>query len=161
MSGRSNVSVVELVYRSGPRPAASTADSSTSTATRPVLADAAEESAVHLQVSGVGFRGLSVVDVRVGSSPAFTIRTDDTGTLAVSIAPVAADSVAVGTSVVALGRAPSGTSKTLIGSVPPRPTGTGPVDAVPWITVAVLVGLAGAWVIGRLREGHARLAESS
>ena len=105
-----------------------------------------------LAVTGIGFRGLSVVDVRVGSRPAFTVRADDTGTLAIDISAGNDDSISVGTSVVAIGRAPSGTSKTLIGSVPPQPTGHGPIDAVPWITVAVVGVLGVSTLVSRLQR---------
>ena len=122
------------------------------TAPSPVAAAAgADQSTPLLSVSGVGFRGLSVVTVRVGSGAVRAVRVDQTGTLSLSIAPATSDSISVGTSVVALGRSPSGTSKILIGAVPPRPTATGPVDVVPWITVAVLLTLGLASLVNRLR----------
>ena len=117
-----------------------------------VVMPASDLSSPGLQVTGVGFRGLSSVSVRIGDAATFSARADDTGTLAVSIVPASADATSVGTSVVAIGRAPSGTSKTLIGSVPPQPTSSGPIDAVPWITVVVLVGLTGSSVARRLRD---------
>jgi hypothetical protein len=112
-----------------------------------------------LHVGGVGFRGLSVVSVRVGSRPAFLARVDSTGTLSVLAPPSAADAISAGTSVVALGRAPSGTSKTLVGSVPPRPNGTGPVDLVPWVALAALIGLVGSWLVRRLGSASSRVRE--
>jgi hypothetical protein len=112
-----------------------------------------------LHVGGVGFRGLSVVSVRVGSRPAFLARADSTGTLSVLAPPSAADAISAGTSVVALGRAPSGTSKTLVGSVPPRPNGTGPVDLVPWVALAALIGLVGSWLVRRLGSASSRVRE--
>jgi hypothetical protein len=112
-----------------------------------------------LHVGGVGFRGLSVVSVRVGSRPTFLARVDATGTLSVTAPASAADAISAGTSVVALGRSPSGTSKTLVGSVPPRPTGTGPVDLVPWVAVAVLVMLVGSWLLRRLGSAASRVRE--
>ena len=113
-----------------------------------------------LRVGGVGFRGLSVVSVRVGSRPAFLARVDSTGTLVVTAPAAAADAITAGTSVVALGRAPSGTSKTLVGSVPPRPSGTGPVDLVPWVVTAALVGLVGSWLLRRIGSASSRVRES-
>ena len=110
-----------------------------------------------LHVGGVGFRGLSTVTVRVGSQPVFLARVDSTGTLSVTAPPSAGDAISAGTSVVALGRSPSGTSKTLVGSVPPRPNGTGPVDLVPWIALAALVGLIGSWLVRRLGTTASRV----
>ena len=118
------------------------------------------QSGAGLRVGGVGFRGLSVVSVRVGSRPAFLARVDRTGTLVVTAPAAAADAITAGTSVVALGRAPSGTSKTLVGSVPPRPSGTGPVDLVPWVITAVIVGLLGSWLVRRVGSSSSRVRES-
>jgi len=112
-----------------------------------------------LHVGGVGFRGLSTVTVRVGSQPVFLARVDSTGTLSVTAPPSAADAISAGTSVVALGRSPSGTSKTLVGSVPPRPNGTGPVDLVPWVALAALVALFGSWLVRRVGTTASRVRE--
>jgi hypothetical protein len=112
-----------------------------------------------LHVGGVGFRGLSEVTVRVGSQPVFVARVDSTGTLSVTAPPSNTDAISAGTSVVALGRSPSGTSKTLVGSVPPRPNGTGPVDLVPWMALAVLVALSGSWLVRRVGTTASRVRE--
>lgn len=122
-----------------------------------VLADSApgpdsvaSSSDLTLTVGGVGFRGLSAVQVRVGSSTPLTARADETGTLRVLV-PVQSDTeVRAGMSVVALGNGPSGTAMTLVGSIPPRPLGTGPVDLVPWIALAVLLAPAASWLLGRV-----------
>lgn len=107
---------------------------------------------VSLSVNGVGFRGLSAVEVRVGSGEPFEVRTDATGTLAVRAPASSSDAVQSGTSVVAIGRSPSGTTKTLVGSVPPRPDGIGPVDLVPWVAAGLGVVFAGSWLVGVLRR---------
>ena len=52
--------------------------------------------------------------------------------------------------VVATGRAPSGTSKTLIGSIPARAAGTGPVDLVPWLVLGIGVVALATWLLPRL-----------
>jgi len=166
---------------SDPQPAAATASDSAATSTTPPPATpgdvavpagsggrgtgvvvpkaAATVQGSGLHVGGVGFRGLSTVTVRVGSQPVFLARVDATGTLSVSAPPSAADAISAGTSVVALGRSPSGTSKTLVGSVPPRPNGTGPVDLVPWVALAVLVALVGRWLVRRVGTTVSRVSE--
>ena len=115
-------------------------------------------SGVSLSVGGVGFRGRSAVRIRVGSGAAFTARADTTGTLRVQV-PVASDTeVHAGMSVVALGHAPSGTAMTLVGSIPPRPLGKGPVDLVPWFAVTLLVVPAATWLIGRVGSSRRKPA---
>lgn len=109
-----------------------------------------EQSGLALAVNGVGFRGRSEVVVTVGTNEPITARVDPTGTLALSVdLDRAAAGPQPGTSVVALGRAPGGTSRTLVGAVPPIPAGTGPADLVPWI---VGLGLAGAGVVAARRR---------
>jgi hypothetical protein len=115
------------------------------------LPDAVATDDIGLAVTGVGFRGLSSVDVRVGAGDPFSVRVDDTGTLRIQAPASSSDSVSSGTSVVAVGRAPSGTTKTLVGSVPPRPNGTGPVDLVPWVALVLGLGFVGTWIVGRTR----------
>jgi hypothetical protein len=106
-----------------------------------------------LAVAGVGFRARSEVQVRVGSGEVVVVRVDETGTLRTAVAAAPGEAASTGVSVVATGRSPSGTSKTLIGSVPAPAVGTGPVDLVPWIVAAVaLVALAG-WLVPRLAWG--------
>ena len=112
----------------------------------------AEASGLELTVDGVGFRGRSAVEVRVGSAEPLATRADATGTLNVGVPARTADVAGTGTSVVATGRSPSGTSMTLVGAIPPKPTGTGPVDLVPWLAAAVVVGMAGSWLVGRGRD---------
>jgi hypothetical protein len=112
-------------------------------------------SGLTLVVDGVGYRGRSEVEVRVGSAAPFTARVDQTGTLDVGVPATSAESTTTGTSVVATGRSPSGTSMTLVGAIPPRPAGVGPVDLVPWVSAALALGAAGVWLVGRLRPASA------
>ena len=115
-------------------------------------------SGLSLSVGGVGFRGLSAVRVRVGTGAAYTGRADATGTLQVLV-PVASDTeVRAGMSVVALGNAPSGTSMTLVGSIPPRPLGKGPVDVVPWFVAAILLATAASWLLRRVGSSQRKTA---
>jgi hypothetical protein len=87
-----------------------------------------------LVVSGLGFRGLSTVSIQVGDRGAARTRSDEVGEVRIQV-PTAHLATAPGTSVIAIGRAPSGTTRTLIGAVPPRGHGPSPTDLV--------VGLAG------------------
>lgn len=108
------------------------------------------DSEVGLAVEGVGFRGKSAVTIRVGESDPVRLRTDPTGTLAVQVAGVVLNGVTPGMSVVAIGRSPSGTTRTLVGAVPPRPGGLAPSDVIPWLAaVAGLVTLG--WQVHRRR----------
>jgi hypothetical protein len=103
-----------------------------------------------LAVSGVGFRGRSEVEVRVGSGEPFVVRVDGTGTLRAAAPAAQGQVITTGVSVVATGRTPSGTSKTLIGSVPAPASGAGPVDLVPWLVALALVLMAMTWLRPRL-----------
>lgn len=109
------------------------------------------DSDVGLAVEGVGFRGKSAVTIRVGESDPVRLRTDPTGTLAVQVAGVVLNGVTPGMSVVAIGRSPSGTTRTLVGAVPPRPGGLAPSDVIPWL--AALGGLVAlGWQVHRRRS---------
>lgn len=104
-----------------------------------------------LDVFGLGFRGRSEVVVTVGTNAPVTTRVDPTGTLDLSVGLEKLEAgPQPGTSVVVLGRAPAGTSRTLVGAVPPVPSGTGPADLIPWIVGVVLAG-AGATAVRRRR----------
>ena len=119
-----------------------------------------DPSGLALDVFGLGFRGRSEVVVTVGTNAPVTTRVDPTGTLDLSVDLEQLDAgPQPGTSVVVLGRAPAGTSRTLVGAVPPLPSGTGPADLVPWIVGAGLVG-AGATAVRRRRVA-ARRRESA
>jgi hypothetical protein len=103
-----------------------------------------------LEVSGVGFRSLSQVHVRVGSGASVVVRVDETGTLRTAVAAAPGEAATTGVSVVATGRTPSGTSKTLVGSIPAPASGTGPVDLVPWVVLALGVAAMASWLVPRL-----------
>ena len=110
-----------------------------------------EGSNLALDVFGLGFRGRSEVVVTVGTNDPVTTRVDPTGTLDLSVGLQQLDAgPQPGTSVVVLGRAPAGTSRTLVGAVPPVPSGMGPADLIPWIVGVALAG-AGATAVRRRR----------
>jgi hypothetical protein len=127
-----------------------------------------------LAVYAVGFRAGSAVAVRVGSAAERTVTTDASGavrillvsSVAAAHAPAAApegtvvlpldtssvDRLSAGTSVQAVGRTPSNSTRALVGAVPPPPAGNGPQDLVLWAFVAAaLLALGGfAWRAGPL-----------
>lgn len=108
-----------------------------------------EASGLALDVFGLGFRGRSEVVVTVGTNDPVTTRVDPTGTLDLAVGLEDLDAgPQPGTSVVVLGRAPAGTSRTLVGAVPPVPSGTGPADLIPWIVGSALAA-AGATALRR------------
>ena len=110
-----------------------------------------EESGLALDVFGLGFRNRSEVVVTVGTNDPVTTRVDPTGTLDLTVGLEQLDAgPQPGTSVVVLGRAPSGTSRTLVGAVPPVPSGTGPADLIPWVVALALTG-AGVTALRRRR----------
>ncbi len=112
-------------------------------------------SGLALDVFGLGFRGRSEVVVTVGTNDPVTARVDPTGTLDLAVGLEDLDAgPQPGTSVVVLGRAPAGTSRTLVGAVPPIPSGTGPADLIPWIVGVALAG-AGATALRRRRVSAA------
>ncbi|MCU0278485.1 MAG: hypothetical protein MUF33_03370 [Candidatus Nanopelagicales bacterium] len=103
--------------------------------------------AAQLQIDGIGFRGLSEVQIQFGSAQPVAVRADQTGTITADFpATGAADP---GTTVVAIGRGPSGATRTLVGSIPPLPHGTNLMGLVPWVLVVPVVLLAVAGMIGR------------
>lgn len=81
-----------------------------------------------LVVSGVGFRGNSPVNIEVGTTIVNT-RTDSSGILTKEI-PISKittnNQIITGQSVIAQGISSNGGEKTLLGSVPPPPSGTNP-----------------------------------
>ena len=93
-----------------------------------------------LVISGLGFRSGSPVVVQVGDSGNANSRSDEVGELRVSV-EASTEANAPGTSVLATGRAPSGTTRVLVGAIPPRPRGVGPMDVVPWLVGGGLLGL--------------------
>lgn len=108
---------------------------------------AMEAADVTLQVDGIGFRGLSEVAIQFGSEPPTVVRADQTGTMAASFpATEAADP---GTTVVAVGRSPSGATRTLVGSVPPLAFGTDLMGLVPWLVAIPVVLIAIAALMRR------------
>ena len=121
----------------------------------PVAADPQlQNDSLALLVRGLGFRGKSAVEVRIGSSAAVVTRADSAGALAVALDPDQIGAAQPGVSVMAVGRNQSGTEVTLFGSVPPVADGSGPMSLVPWAAGAVaLTGLA-LWTRRRHQRHH-------
>ncbi|MFN8126972.1 MAG: PAS domain-containing protein [Candidatus Nanopelagicales bacterium] len=72
-----------------------------------------------LSVFGIGFRGKSDVNLRVGGGQPLDVRVDDSGTLQIDVPRKDSAQAQPGTSVLAQGRSPSGATCTLVGAVPP------------------------------------------
>jgi len=104
-----------------------------------------------LVISGLGFRSGSPVVVQVGDRGTASSRSDEVGQLNVAVG-ASTESDAPGTSVLATGRAPSGTTRVLVGAIPPRPGGIGPMDVVPWLVGGVLLAWAATAMLRRRRR---------
>lgn len=100
-----------------------------------------------LQVEGIGFRGLSEVNIQFGNQKQQPVRADSTGSVSANFLATSQESP--GTTVVAVGRGPSGAIRTLVGSVPPLPHGPNPMGIIPWLLIIPLVGLAILGTAGR------------
>ncbi len=116
---------------------------------------ATSATAVTLQIDGIGFRGLSEVRIQFGSQEPVAVRADQTGTITADFP--ATGSADPGTTVVAIGRGPSGATRTLVGSIPPMPHGTNLMGLAPWALVLPVVLLAVAGLIGRRPRRSAEL----
>lgn len=103
-----------------------------------------------LTVFGVGFRGKSDVNLRVGGGRPLDVRVDDAGTLQIDVPRSDSVEAQPGTSVLAQGRGPSGATRTLVGAVPPLPSGTSPAQFVPWLAGIGAVVFAGWWLRRRV-----------
>jgi len=113
-----------------------------------------ESDALALIVRGLGFRGKSEIEVRIGSDQPVIARADTAGSLTVALDPAKLGGAEPGVSVMAVGRNQSGTQVALFGSIPPVADGSGPMTVVPWAVGSVaLVGLA-VW----MRRRHSRSA---
>jgi hypothetical protein len=118
-----------------------------------------ENDPLALVVRGLGFRGKSSVEVRVGSDAPVQARADTAGALSVALDANRLTGTQPGVSVMAVGRNQSGTEVTLFGSIPPKADGSGPMSLVPWVTASVaLVGLV---VWARRRHAHRPAAGST
>ncbi len=104
-----------------------------------------------LVISGLGFRSGSPVVVQVGDHGSANSRSDEVGELRVSV-EASTEANAPGTSVLATGRAPSGTTRVLVGAIPPRPRGVGPMDVVPWLVGGGLLAWAATTMLRRRRD---------
>lgn len=100
-----------------------------------------------LQVDGIGFRGLSEVEIQFGNQQTQPVRADPTGSVSADFLATGQD--APGTTVVAIGRGPSGAIRTLVGSVPPLPSGPNPMGILPWLLIVPIVAVAILGTAGR------------
>jgi hypothetical protein len=109
-----------------------------------------------LAVSGLGFRALSAVTVRVGSGEPQEARADSAGAVSIVIPPREVGSASPGLTVVASGFNMSGTTTTLLGSVPPAPrSGFDPSMVAPWLVAAGALAL----LVARRRNRAARVQQ--
>lgn len=106
-----------------------------------------------LSIVGLGFRQLTKIQVQVGEIADIERKTDITGTLTVTVPADTSEQVPTGASVLATGLSPSGTTRTLVGSVPPKPSGLAPSSFVPWIAGAFAAGGA-VVLVRRVRRGQ-------
>ena len=113
-----------------------------------------------LTILGMGFRASTAVRIQVGDIANVERKSDQTGTLALDVPAAEVGPDAPGASVLATGLSPSGTTRTLVGSVPPKPSGVGPQNIIPWIAGVFAVGaLAYAGQGARKRRAEARTAQ--
>lgn len=113
-----------------------------------------------LTILGMGFRASTAVRIQVGDIANVERKSDQTGTLALDVPAAEVGPNAPGASVLATGLSPSGTTRTLVGSVPPKPSGVGPQNIIPWIAGVFAVGaLAYAGQGARKRRAEARAAQ--
>ena len=111
------------------------------------------ETGPQLTIVGLGFRQRTMINVQVGEIADLVRKTDVTGTMSVTVPAAESSEVPPGASVLASGLSPSGTTRTLVGSVPPKPSGVAPSSVVPWLAAAFVVG--GAVVLVRRWRGAA------
>ena len=110
-----------------------------------------------LVVRGLGFRGKSKIQVRIGSDQPVVTRADTAGALAVALDPTQLSGAKPGVSVMAVGRNQSGTEVTLFGSIPPLANGSGPMTLVPWAVASIAVAGLALW----MRRRHALHADDA
>jgi hypothetical protein len=110
-----------------------------------------QNDALALMVRGLGFRGKSEIEVRIGSDQPVKTRANSAGALSVALDPSKLGRAQPGVSVMAVGRNQSGTEVTLFGSIPPVADGSGPMSLVPWGAAAITVAGLALW----MRRRHA------
>jgi hypothetical protein len=112
-----------------------------------------------LEITGIGFRGKSPADIRVGDEPWATLHADENGTVRTEAPVTTAAAGKSGASVIITGRAPSGSLRTLIAAVPPKASARGLIELVPWYAGIVLTGVLVAAAIGRRQKRRAEGVE--
>jgi hypothetical protein len=148
----SSVAVSAMAAGSGSR-ASVPSENSGDSGSNPDILRAGAPAEEKLTISGLGFGTRSEVAISVGDGEDMAVRADTTGTLRLDLDSGQAARTEPGVSVLAMGRTPSGSSRTLVGAVPPKPNGIGPSELLPWLIGAVLAMGLGVWAIRR-RAGH-------
>jgi hypothetical protein len=117
------------------------------------------ESGPTLTIVGLGFRQLTTINVQVGEIADLQRKSDLTGTVTVNVPTVESEEVPTGASVLAAGLSPAGTTRTLVGSVPPKPSGLAPSSFVPWLAAAFAA--VGAVVLVRRMRSQQQVAAAA
>lgn len=109
-----------------------------------------------ISVNGYGFRGKSTVILQAGSSPAqIRVRTNDAGTLETVIKDTNAYDLTTGTTILAQGRNPSGSVRTLVGAVPPPPDGGfDPATTIPLLAGIGALAAGTIWSINKTKAAR-------
>lgn len=113
-----------------------------------------------LTIVGLGFRQLTTINVQVGEIADLERKSDVTGTVTVNVPAAESEETPTGASVLAVGLSPSGTTRTLVGSVPPKPSGLAPSSVVPWLAAAFAAGAA-VYFVRRIRSNRAVPVEAA
>jgi hypothetical protein len=108
-----------------------------------------------LQVDGVGYRPKAIVEIRLGNDPIQPARADDMGRVRVQVPRRIIVAGQPGASITVIGRSKFGLARALISAVPPRATGRGPIDALPWAVAFVVLAGIGLSALHRRRRGPA------
>jgi hypothetical protein len=114
-----------------------------------------------LELIAEGFRPRSSADVKIADQPLTSTRADRTGTIHLEVPVDIVTAGKPGASVILYGKGPTGASRTLFAAVPPRASGRGPIDLLPWSIGAFVVLIIAAALLGRLwQRRRASLAEA-
>jgi hypothetical protein len=103
-----------------------------------------------------GFRGGSAVRVQVGADGK-SVTADPYGTVDLLLsAVVTSDAAVTGATVLVTGHGPTGQARTLVGAVPPKATGSGMIELLPWAAALAGSGMSALWLYRRNAVGVAR-----